>query len=266
MVMNDCFSLKGKTAIITGGGGGLGMGIADALGERGANIILCDLKEVLLKQAMDFVKGKGISVDGCLCDVTKPETFSEVLALAEKSFGGIDILINNAGVTLLQNPLEVSAKDWDFIFDINVKGLFLCTQLFSKKLIAKKKPGYIVNVASNGAKVTYDTQVHYCASKASIVNMTQCLASAFAKYNINVNAVCPGAVDTEMLKECMVVTEKESGGKITVEDCRKNWGPPQIGRLIQPVEVGRIIAFLCTDAAAVIRGQSINVDAGFTKF
>ena len=177
-----------------------------------------------------------------------------------------DILVNNAGVTLMQDIFEIGDKDWDFILGVNVKGLFRMTQLFADGLRKAGKGGNVVNLSSNGAKVTYDDQVHYCASKAAVSNMTQCMASNFAPLGINVNAVCPGAVDTAMLRACMAATEQQTGGRVTVADCERTWGPPQLGRLIQPVEVGRVVAFLCTPAAAMIRGQSINVDAGNTKF
>lgn len=264
--MNDFFNLKGRVAIVTGGGSGLGVGIGSALGVLGANVVLCDIKENLLEKAVADLKSEGIPVISTICDVTRPETFRATLDAAQKAFGTADILINNAGVTKSQDALDVTLADWDYILNINVKGLFECTQLFAKELIAAQKEGHVVNVASNGAKVTYSDQVHYCASKAAVVNMTQCLADSFAKHNINVNAVCPGAVDTDMLKGCMIATEQATGGKVTVEDCIRTWGPPQLGRLIQPVEVGRIIAFLCTPAAQMIRGQSINVDAGNTRF
>lgn len=264
--MSDLFRLDGRVAIVTGGGSGLGTGIANALGERGASIVLCDINRELLDKTQEELRSKGIPVESCLCDVTKEETFEDVLNLAQEKFGGADILVNNAGVTRMQDFFEVGKKDFSFIWEVNVLGLFRCTQQFAQRLRSADKEGHVVNLASNGAKVTYQDQIHYCSSKAAVVNMTQCMAACLAPYGINVNAVCPGAVDTSMLRACMVATEKETGGKVTVEDCEKNWGPPQLGRLIQPVEVGRIIAFLCSEAAKMIRGQSINVDAGNTKF
>ncbi len=264
--MSDLFRLDGRVAIITGGGSGLGTGIAKALGERGARIVLCDINEALLLKSKEELLGLAIPVEICLCDVTREETFENVLDTAERAFGGADILVNNAGVTRMQDFFEVEKKDFNFIFEINVMGLFRCTQQFAKRLREKNRSGHVVNLASNGAKVTYQDQVHYCASKASVVNMTQCMAACLAPYGINVNAVCPGAVDTAMLRACMVATEKQTSGKVTVADCERTWGPPQLGRLIDPVEVGRIIAFLCSEAGAMIRGQSINVDAGNTKF
>ncbi|MDO4543839.1 MAG: SDR family oxidoreductase [Clostridia bacterium] len=264
--MSDLFRLDGRIALITGGGSGLGVGIACALSERGAKVVLLDIGEALLAKAKEELEKRGAEVRTILCDVTREDNFEEALRFCQREFGVADILVNNAGVTRMQDFFEVEKKDFDFIFDINVKGLFACTRQFADNLKSKGKTGHVVNLASNGAKVTYQDQVHYCASKAAVVNMTQCMAANLSPYGINVNAVCPGAVDTAMLRACMKATEIQTGGKVTIADCERTWGPPQLGRLIQPIEVGRIIAFLCSDAGAMIRGQSINVDAGNTKF
>lgn len=264
--VSDLYRLDGRVAIVTGGSSGLGKGIAHALGERGAKVVLCDLFEEPLEAAKQELEAEGIAVIACICNVTKDETFAEVLDMADSCFGGADILINNAGVTRMQNFFEVGKNDFNFIYEVNVMGLFRCTQQFAERIKGSGKEAHVVNIASNGAKVIYEDQVHYCSSKAAVVNMTQCMAACLAPFGINVNAVCPGAVDTAMLRSCMVATEQQTNGKVTVADCESTWGPAQLGRLIQPVEVGRIIAFLCSEAARMIRGQSINVDAGNTKF
>ena len=124
--------------------------------------------------------------------------------------------------------------------------------------------GNIVNVSSNGAKVCFADMADYNASKAAVMNLTQSMALEWAPDGINVNAVCPGAVDTAMLRKCMEESMRLYGG--TIEEMRKTWGPPQLGRLIQPYEVGRVIRFLASEDAAIIRGQSTSVDAGNTRF
>lgn len=263
----DQFRLDGRTAIVTGAAGGLGRGIALALGERGANVVVCDLKKESLQETAAALQARGVRYLDCACDVSDPESFEKVLEQAGERFGGADILVNNAGITRMQDFFEVGVKDFKAIFEVNVFGLFRCTQMFAEALREKKIGGHIVNIASNGAKKTYADQVHYCASKAAVANMTQCMAECLAPYGINVNSVCPGAVDTSMLRACMAATEKETGGKVTVADCEKTWGPAQLGfRLIEPEEVGRIVAFLCTPAGAMIRGQALNVDAGTTRY
>jgi NAD(P)-dependent dehydrogenase (short-subunit alcohol dehydrogenase family) len=172
--------------------------------------------------------------------------------------------VNNAGVVALDNVLDIPLKDWDLLFDVNVKGLFLASQLAARQMIAQGTGGSIVNIASNAGKVGFPAQAHYNATKAAVINLTRSMALELAPSKINVNAVCPGAVDTPMLLECAVWITERSGG-----DPRalvQTFAPPQLGRLIQPIEVGRVVAFLASDEAAIIRGQSINVDAGATPY
>lgn len=258
--------LQGKTAVITGGASGLGAGIALALGEAGANIFLGDVNEDALKTTVADLQNKGIKVMGEYMDITDPESIEKAYHTALEKFDGLDILVNNAGITKLQGLFEITANDWDLVFDLNVKALFQCSQIFASMRIKDNKPGNIINIASNAGKVSFAGQAHYNASKAAVINMTQSLANELAPHQINVNAVCPGAVDTHMLRSLMQQTVDESDEGITVEDLRQSWGPPQIGRLIQPIEVGRVIAFLASDDATIIRGQAINVDAGNTPY
>lgn len=263
----DNFRLDNRVAIVTGSAGGIGRGVALALGERGASVVVCDLNEESLGETLEELRSRDVPCVGCACDVTNPGSFVNVLSLARETFGCPDILVNNAGITRMQDFFEATKGDFRDIFEVNVYGLFECAQMFAEQLKQENKPGSVVNISSNGAKVTYANQVHYCASKAAVSNMTQCMADCLAPYGINVNAVCPGAVDTPMLRDCMEATERETGGKVTVEDCEKTWGPVQLGgRLIDVEEVGRVVAFLCSSAAAIIRGQAINVDAGTTRF
>lgn len=263
----DLYRLDGRTAIVTGAAGGLGRGIALALGERGAKVTVCDLKKEALAETVAALEAQGIPCLACACNVTAPDAFGEVLRQTEEVLGFADILVNNAGITRMQDFFAVGVSDFQSIYEINVFGLFRCTQMFAEALREKKVGGHIVNIASNGAKKTYADQVHYCSSKAAVVNMTQCMAECLAPYDINVNSVCPGAVDTAMLRACMAATEKETNGAVTVADCEKTWGPAQLGfRLIEPQEVGRIVAFLCSPAGAMIRGQALNVDAGTTRY
>lgn len=263
----DQFRLDGRVAIVTGSAGGIGQGVALALGERGASVVVCDLREESLATTLDLLKQRNIPCIGVGCDVTKPETFKDVIDKTHAAFGIADILVNNAGITKSQDFFEVEKKDFRDIFEINVIGLFDCTKQFAEQLRGSGKPGSVVNISSNGAKVTYPEQIHYCASKAAVANMTQCMADCLSSYGINANAVCPGAVDTPMLRACMAATERDTNGAITVADCEKTWGPKQLGgRLIAPEEVGRIVAFLCSPAGALIRGQAISVDAGTSRF
>lgn len=260
--------LKDRTAVVTGAATGIGFGIARAYAEAGANVVILDLNIEKAKDAAKKIEeefgGKAIALK---CDVTNTAEFNNCLDEAIKVFGKVDILANNAGITLIENVLEITKETWEKVFSINTTAVFLCSQAFAKKIIEQNIPGNIVMIASNAAKLTFNGQAHYNASKAAVANMAQSLAKEFAQYNINVNAVCPGGTDTEMLRYCMEDAVKKSGDpNLTVEDLRKAWGAPCLGRLIQPIEVGRVVVFLSSAPATIIRGQAITIDAGATPY
>ncbi len=256
--------LKQKVAFVTGSGRGLGRGIAQALAEAGACLMVSDLNDSAVAQSVSLLRQAGHTVEGMSANVTSEESMANAIQATVKAFGKLDILVNNAGVVALDNVMDIPLKDWELLFDVNVKGLFLASQLAARQMIAQGSGGSIVNIASNAGKVGFPAQAHYNATKAAVINLTRSMALELAPHNINVNAVCPGAVDTPMLFECAVWITDRNGGdpKALVQ----TFAPPQIGRLIQPVEVGRVVAFLASDAAAIIRGQSINVDAGATPY
>lgn len=165
----DLFRLDGRTAIVTGAAGGLGRGIALALGERGAKIAVCDLKEEALSETMAALKERGIPAMALACDVSDPSSFDEVMRRTEETIGFADILVNNAGITRMQDFFAVGVGDFKSIYEINVFGLFRCTQMFAEALREKKRGGHVVNIASNGAKKTYADQVHFMLSPSLTV-------------------------------------------------------------------------------------------------
>jgi len=258
-------SLTGRTAFITGGSSAMGRGIARALLEKGAKVVLGDLDQNLLSQAKNELDAYG-PVETTLIDLTIQESIENALDTAEKAFGTVDILINNAGVCVGHGIMDIPDQSFQLTFQVNVFGLFQISRAFVARLVVKGQNGNILNIASNAAKVCFEGMADYNASKAAVANLTQSMAKEWAKNGINVNAVCPGAVDTDMLRNCMLDVESSTNGAVTVEDCRKTWGSPQLGRLIQPYEVGRIAAFLVSEAAVIIRGQSISIDGGSTPY
>lgn len=260
--------LSGRSALITGGTSAMGVGIARALLDKGANVFLADMDEDRLSRTQDELSKEYAAqrISSGRLDLLEEGCAEAAFAAAEDAFGDIDILINNAGLCRIHDFMELTDAHIDATFGVNIKGTVHMSRLFACSLLKKGRKGNIVNIASNAAKVTFDGQLDYCASKAALVNMTQYLSKDLAKYNINVNAVCPGAVDTDMLRYCMEDAVAKSGGTLTIEECRKTWGAAQLGRLADPVEIGRVVAFLSSDAATVIRGQAINVDAGTTPY
>lgn len=263
----NIFNLKGRTAIVTGGGSGIGLGIAWAYAEAGANVVLADLDGKTAEQAVQKLRAEGYEALAVRTDVTDIESFEKALELGEKTYGTIDILVNNAGITLSEDVFDISLASWRRIFEVNTEAVFFCSQAFAKRLKDKGKGGNIVIISSNAAKCTFNRQAHYNASKAAVANLAQSLSKEFSLYGINVNAVCPGGTDTEMLHACMLDAIDESGDPdLTVENLREMWGAPCLGRLIKPIEVGRVAVFLSTEAATIIRGQAITIDAGSTPY
>lgn len=260
--------LIGKAVMVTGGASDLGIAIGLTFGRLGARVVLGDIRLENVEKAAGKLREEGIEVLGVSMDVTDQDSVKKAFEWGIQKFGGLDILINSAGITRMQNIEDIGMKDWDFVFGVNVRGTFSCCQEFSNHRRDCHQGGAIVNIASNAAKVTFPGQAHYNASKAAIVNLTQSLAKELAPYQINVNAVCPGAIDTDMLKYCMEcsIADAPEGEKPTIGELRNAWGPAQIGRLIRPEEVANVVAFLATEEALIIRGQAISIDAGNTPF
>lgn len=260
--------LCGRVALVTGGSSEMGKGIARALMDKGANVFLADINmEKLVKTREELsTEYEESRIGYTLLDLLEKGSAEAAFAAAEAAFEKVDILINNAGLCCIHDIMDLSDEHIDATFGVNIKGTLNMSRLFAASIMRRGGKGNIVNIASNAARVTFDGQLDYCASKAAIVNMTQYMSKEWASQNINVNAVCPGAVDTDMLRYCMEDAVIKSGGTLTIEDCRKTWGSVQLGRLADPVEIGRVVAFLSSDAAMVIRGQAINVDAGTTPY
>ena len=261
-------SMKDRVVYISGGSCMMARGTATAFLEEGASVVLGDLRQDLLDEAKADLVQKGFlseKISTTQMNLTDLATVKTTFDDAEKAFGKVDILVNIAGVIIGYYKLDdMREEDWDLTFNVNVKGLMEMSREFVKRLKARNAGGSIVNVASNAAKVCFADMADYNASKAAVMNLTQSMALGWAPYGINVNAVCPGAVDTAMLRKCMEESIRLYGGDM--EEMRKTWGPPQLGRLIQPYEVGRVIRFLASEDAVIIRGQAISVDAGNTRF
>ncbi len=261
--------LYGRTALVTGGAGGIGQGVAKALLEKGARVVLGDLEEDALDGALRNLQawaGEDGRVLARKLDVTREESVRAAFEWAEAQFGYADILVNNAGVCIAHPFLEGTEDEYRTTVDVNLHGVLRVSRIFAKRLVGMGRPGNIVNVASNAAKRPYARYVEYSATKAAVVNLTHTLSQELSPYEINVNAVCPGAVDTRMLEYCMREAITTSNRAFNMETCRATWGPAQLGRLVRSEEVGRVVAFLSSPSANIIRGQSILVDAGDTSY
>ncbi len=255
--------LEDRVVVITGAGGGMGRGIARAIADEGARVVATDLDQTAAASVASET-GEDAAFLALTLDVTDAASVESAIARTVETWGRIDGWVNGAGAIRMDAALDVAPDEWDLQFEVNVKGLFLCSQLAARRMIAQGEGGAIVNIASNAGKVGYPRMVAYNASKAAVISITRSLSAEWAEHGINVNAICPGGVDTPMLRSCAEWLTGRAGGD-PVERVQE-MAPDQLGRHIQPHEVGRLVAFLLSDRAQLIRGQSISADGGDTPY
>ncbi len=255
-------ALAGRTIVVTGAARGIGAGIVAAVIEAGGNAVLLDLDAAAAAEAARSLDASGARTLALAADVTDAASLDAAVAAATSRFGRIDGWVNNAGIVRMGPAEAITAAGWDLEFAVNTRGAFLGARAAHGAFAGKG--GAIVNIASNAGKVGFPNMAAYNASKAAVINLTRSLAREWAGAGINVNAVCPGSVATPMLREVADVLERE--GKGDAKALFAGMVPAQLGRHVTPIEVGRVVAFLLSDAALVIRGQAINLDGGDTPY
>lgn len=260
----DAFSLDGKAVFVTGGGRGIGRGIACALAETGADVGVGDLAVADAAETARLVEAAGRRALAVALDVTQPESLEASVAAMVATFGRLDGWVNNAGVLRLDAALDARAADFEIQMRVNAEAVLAGSQAAARRMIAQGGGGAIVNVASNAGKVGYRNMAGYNASKAAVISLTRSLSLEWAGHRINVNAVCPGGVETPMLREVADWLAPRLG--LEPDALHAQMKPQQMERRIQPIEVGRVVAFLLSDAATIIRGQAVNVDGGDTPY
>jgi len=255
--------LENRTFIVTGAAGGMGGGITRALLDEGALVLLTDVNADGLVAARNTLDPDGVRTAAEIADLADASTADALVAATLHRFGRIDGLVNNAGVIEMGSAFDATTTEWAHHLDINLTAPFAMARAVGRHL-RDHGGGRIVNISSNCGKVGYANMAAYNASKAGVISLTRSLAAEWAPYNINVNAVCPGAVDTPMLEYCAEWMAPGIG--IPPAEVLDGMKVEQLGRRIQPIEVGRVVAFLLSDAAAIIRGQSISVDGGDSPY
>lgn len=255
--------LAERVYLVTGAAGGIGAGITQAILEEAGRVALVDLDLDRAERVAAMVDADGSSTCALGGDVSSVDDVAAVVRGTLDRFGRLDGAVNNAGAVTLDQAWDATAADWNRQLDVNVTGSFLVAKAVGMHL-KTTGGGSIVNVSSNCGKVGYRNMAAYNASKAAVIGLTRSLSMEWAEHGINVNAVCPGGVDTPMLRG--VAEWLSPRLDIPADQLLAGMGPAQLGRRVSPLEVGRVIAFLLSDDALIIRGQAINLDGGDTPY
>ncbi len=253
--------LENKVAIVTGGAQGMGRAIALRLAQEGARVVIADLGREAAQRTANKIAASGGQAVGVVADVRDQAQVRSMIDTAVAQYGGLDILVNNAGVGRILPFLETTEQDWDFMFDVNCKGLLWCSQAAARVMIEQGRGGKIINLASQAGRRGEALALAYCASKACVISVTQSTALALAPHKINVNAIAPGIVDTpfwvEVDKQFAKLLDLPVG-----EPKRRFTAQIPLGRIEQPEDVAGVAAFLASSDADYITQQCYNVDGG----
>jgi NAD(P)-dependent dehydrogenase (short-subunit alcohol dehydrogenase family) len=271
------YNLKDKVAIVTGAGGknGIGRAVADRLAQEGAKVVVTDIVEVPysdggwrgLSSVVEEITSRGGEATKLLVDVTDASSIDNAIDKVLNIFNRVDILVNNAGAPASKDRVSIvdlEEEDWDRVIDTNLKGVFLFSKSFAKELIAQKEGGKIINIASIAGKKGSATFGAYCASKAGVIRLTESIALDLAKFNINVNSICPSWVDTERVD---VYVEQLYENDLTHDQKRDRHlssveSMIPLGRYATPEDVAKMVAFLSSEESSFVTGASLNVSGG----
>jgi D-sorbitol dehydrogenase (acceptor) len=250
--------LKGKTAIITGGARGIGRAIAEGYAREGARVCIADIDA---KQCAETATAIGSGAFGVRLDVTKMDSIRSLVLEAEAKTGGIDILVNNAAIFDLAPIEEITEQSYDRIFAVNVKGLLFTPQAVAKSMIAAKRGGKIINMASQAGRRGEALVGVYCASKAAVISLTQSAGLGLIKHGINVNGISPGVVDTPMWDEVDALFAKYENRKPGEKKKLVGEAVPA-GRMGRPEDHVGCAIFLASAESDYVVAQTFNVDGG----
>jgi len=253
----DLFDLRGKVALISGGGDGIGKAIALGLADAGSNVIVFSRRLEVCEQVSDEVQKRSVRALAFKCDINRQEDVDRVVSESLKEFNRIDILVNNSGRTWGASPEEIGFEDWRKVIDVNIHGTFRCTQTVGRQMIKQRK-GKIINISSyagsRGTDPQYLDAIPYNTSKGAINTFTRDLAVKWARYNINVNCIAPGWFPTKMTKWSF----EHEGEAIFSHIPMKRHGKME--------EIMGVAVFLASAASDYMTGQIVGVDGGLTAW
>ena len=256
MKVLDLLSLKGRNALVTGGSRGLGLQMAEALGEMGARVAITARKKDELEQAVSHLKKAGVNAASFVCDIGRREAIGPAAEQILGDLGKIDILVNNAGATWGAPAEDHPLEGWDKLVNVNLTGVFVLTQFVGKRSMIPAKWGRVINIASIAGLMGQDKRIvrtlAYNTTKGGLVNFTRALAAEWGEYGITVNAICPGFFPSKMTRATLDTT-----GELI-----RDWTPTK--RLGNDEDLKGLVVLLASEASRHITGQAIAVDGGAT--
>ena len=255
---NTSFDLSGKAAVVTGGNGGIGLGIAIGLAEAGADVLIAARNKAKTDAAVEQLRGLGVRAVGTTTNVQNEEEVFAMVNMAIDEFGRLDILVNNAGIGIRKAPQDYTLEDWNLIMDINLTGTFLpCREAYPH--MAAAGSGKIINIGSMTSIFGHDLVMPYSASKGGVVQLTKSLATAWAKDNIQVNSILPGWIETDLTEPLRTEESfRERYELISARIPHGRWGTPD--------DMAGTAVFLAASASDYVTGVSIPVDGGYVAF
>jgi glucose 1-dehydrogenase/3-oxoacyl-[acyl-carrier protein] reductase len=244
---------SGKRALVTGAGRGIGRGIADVLAERGADVAVNDLDGDRAARVAEALRALGVRATAVQGDVSKRHDVERMFDTASADLGPIDILVNNAGIETIVPFLELTDDQWTRLLDVNLRGAWLCSQVFCRRVVSERRPAGILHIGSIQAGKVLPGRTHYAPSKLALDALTRNMSAEMTPHGIRVNCIHPGLVDTPMTEWIMKDAEVMPAILSQIS----------LGRAGQPREIGTVAAFLLSDEASYLTGQSIYVDGGW---
>jgi NAD(P)-dependent dehydrogenase (short-subunit alcohol dehydrogenase family) len=246
--------LQGKVALITGGGRGIGRGIAEVFADEGADVAVNYIEDAHEAEAVaDYVRGRGRRAMATRADVSKRAEVEPMMDEVWNTLGPVDILVNNAGIETIVPFLELTDEQWTRLTDVNLRGNWLCSQVYCRRVVAESRKGSIVNIGSIQAAKVLPGRTHYAPSKLAIEALTRNMSAEMTPLGIRVNCVHPGLIDTPMTEWVM-----KSPDILPVVLAQIS-----LGRAGQPREIGAVVSFFASDEASYLTGQSVHVDGGW---